>query len=71
MRTEKMIIAKQKEIEQLKEDLLISNNSMIGIQMVNTKLKEENKSLLGVIEGMKIIIKNLEDERNRQNNNTN
>ena len=56
------IEAQQKEIEQLKEDLLISNNSMIGIQMVNTKLKEENKALLGVIEGMKLIIKNLENK---------
>ena len=39
------IEAQQKEIEKLKED--------------NTKLKKENKALQGVIEGMKLIIKNL------------
>ena len=68
MRTEKMIIAQQKEVKQLKEE-----NRLLG-EMITykniIKLKEENKALLGVIEGMKLIIKNLEDERNRQNNNT-
>ena len=33
--------------------------------------QKEIEALLGVIDGMKIIIKNLEDERNRQNDNTN
>ena len=64
MRTEKMIIAKQKEIEQLKEDKLFYSNQW-------EKVSKENKALQGVIDGMKVIIKNLEDERNRQNNNTN
>ena len=82
MRTEKMIIAKQKEIKELKEEnknikreaknyFKISNDNRTSVQIENDKLKEENKALQGVIDGMKIIIKNLEDERNRQNNNTN
>ena len=33
--------------------------------------QKEIEALLGVIDGMKLIIKKLEDERNRQNNNTN
>ena len=75
MRTEKMIIAKQKEIKELKEEnknikreaknyFKISNDNRTSVQIENDKLKEENKALQGVIDGMKIIIKNLEDERN-------
>ena len=41
----KLSEAQQQEIEQLKEDLLISNNSMTGIQMINTNLKEEIRIL--------------------------
>jgi len=41
----KFSASKQKEINQFREELLISNNSMIGIQMINTKLKEEIRIL--------------------------
>ena len=72
------IESQQKEIEQLKEEkeavefLLVGeknankmlNNWLVNEAAENTKLKEENKALQGVIDGMKIIIKNLEDERN-------
>ena len=79
---EEKIIAQRKEIEELKEEnknikreaknyFKISNDNRTSVQIENDKLKEENKALQGVIDGMKIIIKNLEDERNRQNNNTN
>ena len=72
---EEKIIAQQKEIEQLKKEnknikreaknyFKISNDNRTSVQIENDKLKEENKALQGVIDGMKIIIKNLEDERN-------
>ena len=52
---EEKIIAQQQEIEQLKEDKLFYSNQW-------EKVSKENKSLLGVIDGMRIIIKNLENK---------
>ena len=68
---EEKIIAQQKEIEQLKKEnknikreaknyFKISNDNRTSVQIENNKLKEEKKALLGVIDGMRIIIKNLE-----------
>ena len=62
-----LLFDQQKAIERLKiEKELLSgglSRSVITTKEVdaeNTKLKEENKALLGVIEGMKLIINNLE-----------
>ena len=67
-----LLFDQQKAIERLKiEKELLSgglSRSVITTKEVdaeNTKLKEENKALLGVIEGMKLIIQELENGRNK------
>ena len=58
------IEAQRKEIEHLKRKLRMTiDTAKLNIADWN-KCEEENKALLGVIDGMKVIIKNLEDERN-------
>ena len=54
------IEAQQQEIEQLKDKLKrVLNTAKLNVKDWN-KCEEENKALLGVIEGMRIIIKTLE-----------
>ena len=75
--SQSQIIAQQQEIEELKEEnknikreaknyFKISNDNRTSVQIENDKLKEENKALQGVIDGMRIIIKNLEDGNRKE-----
>ena len=39
--TFKTLIEARKEIEKLREELMISNNSILAIKMINNKLRED------------------------------
>ena len=55
--------AQQKEIVQLKEENRLYSSILEGTEQ--GKIVKENKALLGVIEGMKLIIQELENGRDK------
>ena len=59
------IESQQQEIEQLKEENRTLAMSFITCKSKAKYYEEENKALLGVIKGMKLIIQELENGRNK------